>query len=324
MPEVEFTKRFVPFGEANEIELTPTLVSTLLSVKTKSGKTASPTDVRRFIELCAAQGLNPFANDAYLTGYDLDGGGTQFSLITSVQALMKRAEMSKEFDGIESGVMVTSETDVTKINAKTTELREGDFVYEGELLLGAWARVWRKDRRLPFSDRLRLSVFTTEKSRWAKDPAGMIVKCAEASALRKAFPSTLAGLYCREEMDALRDSNVSHLTDGRPEQDATRIVIPTEIVESEKVPVDRRTEDNQEHRREEPVREIQPESVWPQPIENLLGAAKRAKSEMALLSVKQGWLSIKGDYPADMVAEVEKFFQRRQTEVTPAGEKPKS
>jgi hypothetical protein len=68
-------------------------------------------------------------------------------------------------------------------------------------LIGGWARVFRKDRRVPDYDRINLKTFNSGRSRWADDPAGMIVKCAEASALRKAFPSQIGAMITAPELD---------------------------------------------------------------------------------------------------------------------------
>jgi len=183
---------FIPLGEATEISLTVERVKQFLCTPTRSGKYPTDKDVMGFIMLCKASGLNPWVRDAYLVGYD-GQDGPNFSLITAHQAFIKRAEAHGAYDGMESGVVVLANSVVTE--------RQGDLVLPGETIIGGWAKVFRKDQSHVSYDSVNLKTFDTGKSRWKIDPAGMIVKCAEASALRKAFPSNLAGLYLREEMD---------------------------------------------------------------------------------------------------------------------------
>ncbi len=49
--------------------------------------------------------------------------------------------------------------------------------------------------------RIRLSRFQKAFGVWQDDPGGMIVKCAEADALRSSFPTMLGGLYTKEEIE---------------------------------------------------------------------------------------------------------------------------
>ncbi len=167
----------------------------MIAIPTKQGHIPDAIQCMKFMMLCKARHLNPFEGDAYLIGYDTQNG-PQFSLITAHQVYLKRAEASESFDGMESGVIVDCDDELISE-------REGDLVYEGEKLIGGWAKVYRKDRSRPFYKRLKLSTFNTNRSRWQVDPAGLIVKCTEADALRTAFPTHLGGLYMREELEPI-------------------------------------------------------------------------------------------------------------------------
>lgn len=199
---------YCPLGEREEIVLTVAQVRNLLAVKTKSGAVPTARDIVQFMMLCQSQKLNPWTRDAYLIGYDSKNGPV-FSLVVGIGALLKRAEASKDFDGIEQGVIYLAKGGTDPL------YREGDFLMETETLLGGWCRVHRKDCSHPFYDALNLGVYDTNRSIWAKDKAGMIVKCAQASALRMAFPTQLGGLYVSEEFSRMYDQdNESRGTTG--------------------------------------------------------------------------------------------------------------
>ena len=195
---------FTPLGEADAVKITVKLVRDVIAAPTKSGVQPTDQDIYKFMMLCKARKLNPWVGDAYLLGYD-SNAGPQFSLITSAQALLKRAESSPQFAGLQSGVLVKSQ------GGELVE-REGDYVDADETLVGGWARAYRHDRRVAFFDSLNLGVFNTKRSRWAKDPAGMIVKCAESSVLRQAFPNEVGQLYTRDEMEHVQQAEPAKLT----------------------------------------------------------------------------------------------------------------
>lgn len=183
---------FKPFMSEETISLSCHIVKTMICVKTRNGHCCDNTQALKFIMLCKARGLNPFEGDAFLVGYDTKDG-PQFSLITAHQAFLKRAEVHPEYDGMESGVIVRT---------KAGELvdRVGDFTLDDDTLLGAWATVYFKNRKHPNTKRLNLKTFRKPFGRWNDDPAGMIVKCCEADALRSSFPTMLGGMYLEDEL----------------------------------------------------------------------------------------------------------------------------
>ncbi len=188
------TVEYVPYGAQDKIKMNVSIVQNLIAVKTKSGKTCSDKDALKFLAMCQAKRLNPFEGDAFLIGYDGREGPT-FALITAHQTYLKRAELHPEIDGMKSGVIVKEQDGLKDL--------EGDFYADGQEVVGGWATVFFKNRKQPMHKRLRLARFQKPFGIWQEDPAGMVCKCAEADALRSAFPTMLGGLYMREEIDVV-------------------------------------------------------------------------------------------------------------------------
>jgi phage recombination protein Bet len=185
---------FVPYGGADAIKLSVAIIQNLIAVPTKSGKTCSKRDAIKFMMLCQARRLNPFEGDCFLVGYD-GKNGPEFSLITAHQAFLKRAEIHPEYDGMRSGIIILKDEE-----SGLTEDVEGDFHLPNQTVVGGWATVYFKSRKHPTTRRIRMARFNKGFAQWQVDAAGMIVKCAEADALRSSFPTMLGGLYMQDEV----------------------------------------------------------------------------------------------------------------------------
>lgn len=191
--EFKFSTEYVPFLGNDPIRLSPNLVIRYLCKPTKQGYLCTEEQATKFIMLCKARGLNPWEGDAHIVGYDTKDG-PEFNMITAHQAFLKRAEVHPQYDGMESGVTVK--------HTETEEVRdvEGDYIPEECVLVGGWARVHFKNRKIPIYRRLDVRTFDKGFAQWSSNKGGMIVKCAEADALRSSFPNSLGGMYMDGEM----------------------------------------------------------------------------------------------------------------------------
>lgn len=185
---------FTPFHESAPITLTVGMVLRHFAKPTKRGFMPTEAQAEKFVMLCKTRGLNPYVGDAFIVGYDTEDG-PEFNLITAHQALLKRAEAHAQFAGMHSGVIVRRPVEG---GGETIEY-EGKYVEPGDTLVGAWAKVKRRDRDEPKFSRVALTAFNKGFGRWKNDTAGMIVKCAQADALRESFPNELGGLHVEEE-----------------------------------------------------------------------------------------------------------------------------
>jgi phage recombination protein Bet len=190
---------FTALGESEPITLTPGMIRNQIATRSKCGNLPEYRDIAAFMMLCRQRRLNPFVGDAYLIGFDETVNGvttTTWTLITAIQALRKRAEIHPQYDGGRHGIIVKNK------DTQAIEEVEGAFRLDNQILLGGWAEGHRKDRSIPTRARLKFTTYDKGYSRWKVDPEGMISKCAEAAALREAFPSDVGGLYLSEEFDS--------------------------------------------------------------------------------------------------------------------------
>jgi len=187
------------------IELTPDTVKKYL---VNGQGNVTDQEVMMFIGMCKANRLNPFNKDAYLIKY-----GTQpASIITSKDVFFKRAIENPNFNGMESGIIVLdSKGELVK--------REGHIYTSKEEIVGAWARVHRKDWEHPIYQEVNMSEYQGRKktgevnSNWETKPAVMITKVAEVTALRKAFTDNLQGMYILEESDNIEPARENPVVD---------------------------------------------------------------------------------------------------------------
>jgi phage recombination protein Bet len=96
------------------------------------------------------------------------------SIFAGRDGFLAIAHRSGAFDGMESG-----------------------FRMEGTNVIG-WAKVYRKDMAHPFCVEVNMKEYNRNQGTWLTHPNTMIVKVAEAQALRKAFQ--ISGIYSPDEM----------------------------------------------------------------------------------------------------------------------------
>jgi len=198
--KMEKSIEYVPFGAEDKIKLSLSIVRNMVATPTKQGDLPGDRDCMRFLMLCQAGRLNPFAGDCYLLGYRNRDNVVEWSMITSISAFRKRAESHEDYDGEESGCIVVDQTGVLRD-------RVGDFVLPTDQLVGGWARVHFKSRKHPMERRVQLAVYQKGFGVWKFDAPGMICKVAEAHALRDSFPTMLGDMRIDGEVGEAKGSN---------------------------------------------------------------------------------------------------------------------
>lgn len=143
----------------------------------------APDDIAAtFLELCRQRRLSPEARHIYLINRAGQGKAANYVIQTGIDGYRLIADRTQRYAGSDEPVFIHDPEGGIAIASVT--------VYK---LIGGV--------RCPFTASARWDEYQAGGPMWAKMPHTMLAKCAEALALRKAFPEELSGFYTDAEMD---------------------------------------------------------------------------------------------------------------------------
>lgn len=216
----ELTVKFEIDGQ--EIKLTPKIVQEYI-VGTEAKITNQ--EFKLFTELCKVRKLNPFLREAYLIKYK-DNQPAQ--IVVGKDAILKRAVLNPQYDGMESGIIVQKEDG-------SVEERKGTFKLGDEQLVGAWARVFRKDWTHPTYASVSFLEVAQKKSdgslnsNWSTKGATMVEKVAKVRALRETFVEDLGGMYEAEEVQQELPTQEPIIVQTETQEETEKVVSMNEL-----------------------------------------------------------------------------------------------
>ncbi|SMF80517.1 phage recombination protein Bet [Pseudobacteriovorax antillogorgiicola] len=160
-------------------------------IKQHYAKGATDQEFEHFIGVCRARGLNPAANQIYFVKYRSKDGPAKPAFILSIDSLRLIAHRTGDYAGCSEPIFTDGGkacTVTVRRNLKSGET--GNF------------------SGMAFYDEQVQQKNGRPTSFWQSKPRTMLEKCAEAKALRKAFPQDLGQFYIREEMPPQYDEPI--------------------------------------------------------------------------------------------------------------------
>jgi len=189
----------------------------LAALKSLGLNNASQGDLAFFFHQAQRTGLDPFARQIYM----IERGG-RYGIQTSIDGLRIVAQRSGKYAGQTSPYWCGEDGEWKDVwLGKTPPFAAKVGVYRDGFAEPTWA-VARLDSYCPMGrDGKPMGL-------WNKMPDVMLAKCAEALALRKAFPNDLSGIYTDDEMS---QAEVVEEPKPKPKKVELQVVQNAEVVE---------------------------------------------------------------------------------------------
>ena len=152
-------------------------------IKKTVAKGATDLELELFLHACKRTGLDPLMKQIYaIKRRNNKTGNEDMSIQTGIDGYRLIADRTDQYAGSDEPTYVIAEDGWPDVASVTVHKLVGGV-------------------RCPFSASARWKEYAQDTSTmWKKMPFLMLGKCAEALALRKAFPAELSGVYTHEEM----------------------------------------------------------------------------------------------------------------------------
>jgi phage recombination protein Bet len=258
--------------------------------------------VEKFLHVARITGLDPLTRQLYCIGRAM-GSRVEWSIQTSIDGFRVVAERSSKYAGQDAAEWLTE---------------KGEWVdcfvpsLHGDHPLAARVKVYREDwPTRPSVGVAEWGAYVGTKrdgkptSMWEKMGPLMLAKCAEALALRKAFPQDLSGLYTSDEMAQASAGEI----ESAPAT-SERVARADDVVVGELVDEPPTSQASAERASEKPIETVQHETS--RPWRELADKLEHADAVLALFNECRdaGELGQTTDVVDEKTGEIEKMQLR--------------
>lgn len=205
-------------------------------IKQMYAKDTTDTELQHFLYVCKKTGLNPLTRQIYL----IKRKG-QITIQTGIDGFRSIAERTGEY-------MASDQEPIFCYDGNDALFSCTLFVKRYHSASGTWHNIASKaffKEYVPYVndyDKQGRIIGKKYSEMWLKMPHTMIAKCAEALALRKAFPEQLGGLYTQDEMmqadmHTVQESNQEVAELREPPKAGSNPRVPPEEVKQDVQPI---------------------------------------------------------------------------------------